>query len=301
MFETAEVRQSANLEGVYSTRNNPIRLDRQIDGRTGRAVNWNVFGSNGDDCVWCGDGDDTIWGIGGFDRIDAGNGRNTIYASVGGGVYSGGEDVDTFYMPEGNDRRNIFKFGGGWDNDVLYVDGDFEDDVFAHMGHQDDIVYGGKPKGEYWMGQGNDAVHTSVLQSKWGDFVIGGHGSDLLRVDAANPGDPFADHAAAHFGDFHSVGDRIEIENLGNRNWHLQEYGSRRNPSFIIRDEESRAIVKGSGIQIIAGRFLSTSPGASPQMRKRVVVAYDHNSLEVIESEFAVGDNVGFEFIRQPN
>ena len=112
MFETAEVRQSANLEGVYSTRNNPIRLDRQIDGRTGRAVNWNVFGSNGDDCVWCGDGDDTIWGVGGFDRIDAGNGRNTIYASVGGGVYSGGEDIDTFYMPEGNDRRNIFNFGG---------------------------------------------------------------------------------------------------------------------------------------------------------------------------------------------
>ncbi|MDJ0571132.1 MAG: choice-of-anchor Q domain-containing protein [Pleurocapsa sp. MO_192.B19] len=147
-----------NVENLY------IRGTNADDILTGGQGNDTIKGRNGDDSISGGSGNDLLNGGRGDDTIDAGSGDDTV---------SGGGGDDSLAGEEGNDLLN-----GGRGNDTI------------DAGSGDDIVSGGRGDDVLVGGDGNDTLNGNrgkdifVLQSNQGEDTIVNfsNGNDLLGL-----------------------------------------------------------------------------------------------------------------------
>jgi Ca2+-binding RTX toxin-like protein len=133
-------------------------------------------GTEGNDTLIAGIGDDTIWGDGGNDRIEGGAGND---------ILNGGDGDDIITDQGGDDNIK-----GGEGNDVINGGNGF--DLILAGGGSDFVVAGEDPK-EVFGNQGNDFILGSstsdtVFGDQGDDWIDGGGQADLLQGDR---GDPF--------------------------------------------------------------------------------------------------------------
>lgn len=100
-----------------------------------------VYGTEGPDIIFAGNGGQTVYGLGGDDLICGGNGKDTLYGGEGNDVLFGGNGKDVLF--------------GGPGADILHGDNgkdQFDDDEL-------DIVFGGNGKDTYLPGGEGDEWH----------------------------------------------------------------------------------------------------------------------------------------------
>ncbi|MEW6353116.1 MAG: peroxidase family protein, partial [Pseudomonadota bacterium] len=132
-------------------------------------------GTNGNDILIAGIGDDTIWGDGGNDRIEGGAGNDML---IGGA----GDDIITDIFGDDNIK-------GGAGNDVINA-GAGLDLILAGDGN--DFVVAGIDLKETFGGGGNDFIIAgngadTVLGNEGDDWIEGGSQGDVLLGDNNNP------------------------------------------------------------------------------------------------------------------
>lgn len=133
-------------------------------------------GTEGNDILIAGLGDDTLWGDGGKDRLEGGAGND---------ILNGGDGDDIITDSFGDDN---LKGGGG--NDVIQAGPGFD---LILAGDGDDFVIGGEDPDETFGGNGNDFISagedtSTVFAGAGDDWIEGGAGNDLLQGEN---GDPF--------------------------------------------------------------------------------------------------------------
>ena len=273
---------------------NYAHSNRHTDPITGRDPNWNVYGTSGQDVIFCGTGDDHVWGRDGYDIIYTGNGENTVWTGSGGGEVIGGRDNDTVYAGQASRSSDSYEIRTHGGNDTLYCIGDEWDRINASMGSGDDVVYASSPTKEIvHLGRGDDVIFTSASSNsaQGGDRVIGGLGGDTFNIS----GESNWLFDAVFVIDFQDVGDRIEVG--GTDDW-IIEHGQDHDglPSFNILNSgnENQHIAK-----VTAETFIGEIH-ASGRMDYTVTVAFDGDSLEVVDRQHAFGRGA-FEFIHQQN
>jgi len=134
-----------------------------------------IWTGKGNDVASSGNGNDQVYGEDGHDRLLAGAGNDLLNGGKGNDVLDGGSGIDRMW--------------GGYGNDVYIVD------------HRSDRVYEGK-------GQGIDAVKSSVTYSLAGTQVekliltgisdINGYGNGLNNVLYGNAGDNVLSGGGGH-------------------------------------------------------------------------------------------------------
>jgi Ca2+-binding RTX toxin-like protein len=144
-------------------------------------------GTNGNDILIAGIGDDTLYGDGGNDRLDGGFGNDII----------NGGDGDDIIVDQGGDDN----IKGGAGNDVIHA-GPGLDLVLAGSGK--DFVFLGTDEGsEVFAGEGDDFIYGN----KNAERILGNEGNDWIETGTFDgaPGDNF-DEVFAHDGiDGHDV------------------------------------------------------------------------------------------------
>lgn len=164
-----------------------------------------VFGTDGDDLLVGGRGDDRLYGNGGDDLIDAAHGDDQLFGNKGNDTLSGGSGDDQLY---GGDHDDVLSGGSG--NDQLYG-GEDNDELSGDSGN--DRLFGGNGKdtleGEdgddtLFGGKGEDVLNGGAGQ----DLIWLGDGEDRLHFDQV-PGD--ANHDTVM--DFNPDQDSIVINN----------------------------------------------------------------------------------------
>lgn len=134
-----------------------------------------IQGTDGDDHIVSGGGDDTVWGGDGNDRIEAGYGVD----SISGGA---GDDIIT---SAGTDIGAISVLKGESGNDVI-VDGTGMSLIFGGDGQ--DYLVSGYDDGEIRGGQGNDFIFGgdgigALFGNEGDDWIEGGGGFDYIAGD----------------------------------------------------------------------------------------------------------------------
>ncbi len=149
-------------------------------------------GSQFDDRLTGGNGDDYLSGLGGVDYLIGGNGNDMLIGGAGDDVLDGGNGSDMLIGGTGND---ILNGGNGADT----IDGDAGDDVIDggndndtlrggdgadHIdgGNGDDTLEGGAGVDMLIGGNGNDVLHGGAGD----DTLLGGNGNDVLNGGAGN-------------------------------------------------------------------------------------------------------------------
>lgn len=144
-----------------------------------------IIGSQDDQTLIGGDGNDQINGYEGNDTIDGGAGRDDLYGGVGIDVIDGGEGMDTVHGQDGDDVLS-----GGEGNDKLYGHND-DDQLNGDDG--DDTLHGGMGNDILSGGDGDDAVHGGIgddtLSGETGqDTLFGGSGNDVISGMSSTDG-----------------------------------------------------------------------------------------------------------------
>ena len=148
----------------------------------GSGDDW-MFGKKGLDTLRGGDGDDKIDGGEGEDVIDGGAGADVIDAGPGGDVVRGGNGDDTI---DGHDDDDVVEGGGGVDD----IDG----------GDGNDVLRGGAGEDQIAGGDGNDTItgdagadrlsgdegNDTIEGGAGDDALFGSDGEDTLAGDAGN-------------------------------------------------------------------------------------------------------------------
>lgn len=119
-----------------------------------------IAGTEGNDIIISGGGDDTIWGFGGDDYIVTGEGVDHV----------DGGDGDDIIINTGTPIGDASMLKGGAGNDVIYGGAGFNL-IFGGSGN--DFLIAGKDGGEIRGGTGND-------------FILGGDGPDILMGGAGD-------------------------------------------------------------------------------------------------------------------
>lgn len=123
-----------------------------------------VGGTDGDDTIISGGGDDALWGFDGDDRLEAGDGVDKVHGGKGDDIITNSAtpvgEVDMLHGEEGND---VIHGGHG-----LAL-------IFGNQG-QDAIITGPDGK-EAFGGTGNDFI----LGGEGGDFLLGNEGDDWIE------------------------------------------------------------------------------------------------------------------------
>ena len=97
-----------------------------------------MYGTEGDDVLSGGQGDDTIYGLGGNDELSGDKGKDTLYGGEGDDVLTGGEGEDTFIFGMDDDADTVTDFSQG---DVLRFEGDdFVESVVGFDQDGDDAI-----------------------------------------------------------------------------------------------------------------------------------------------------------------
>ncbi|HEY8611024.1 MAG TPA: calcium-binding protein, partial [Roseomonas sp.] len=123
-----------------------------------------IQGTNGNDTIVAGGGDDSVWGRDGNDRIEAGYGVDKVHGGKGDDIITNsGTDIGEVDMLHGEEGNDVIHGGSG-----LAL-------IFGNEG-QDYIITGPDGK-EAFGGTGNDFV----LGGDGGDFLLGNEGDDWLE------------------------------------------------------------------------------------------------------------------------
>lgn len=156
------------------------RANVDANGRAGYLrVNSNdhflIQGSDGDDHIIAGGGDDSVWGGDGNDRIEAGYGVDKIHGGRGNDIITNsGTDIGEVDMLHGEEGDDVIHGGSG-----LAL-------IFGNQG-QDFIIAG--PDGKTAMGGlGNDFIlggegGDNLLGNEGDDWIEGGNGFDIISGD----------------------------------------------------------------------------------------------------------------------
>jgi Ca2+-binding RTX toxin-like protein len=124
-----------------------------------------IQGTNGNDNIVAGGGDDSVWGMDGDDRIEAGYGVDKIHGGKGDDIITNsGTDIGEVDMLHGEEGNDVIHGGSG-----LAL-------IFGNQG-QDFIITGPDGK-EAFGGTGNDFI----LGGEGGDFLLGNEGDDWLEA-----------------------------------------------------------------------------------------------------------------------
>ncbi|WCL54134.1 DUF4347 domain-containing protein [Gimibacter soli] len=152
-------------------------------------------GSNGNDTLVGTDFDDFIKPGGGNDRIDSGNGRDTINGGTGDDTIHGGDDDDLLLGGVGNDSvrgdaGNDLIYAGRFDLGDDRVLGDEGSDTLGG-GRGDDTVMGGAGDDLLWGREGDDNLAGGegddlIYNGDGNDTVVGGAGDDTLWANAGD-------------------------------------------------------------------------------------------------------------------
>ncbi|MFL5189750.1 MAG: peroxidase family protein [Microvirga sp.] len=145
-------------------------------------------GTERNDQIRSGAGDDTLWGDGGDDVLVSGVGDDALIGGDGDDRMSGEDGDDFFKGAGGNDTME-----GGRGADLL-VGLEGRDRISAGAG--DDEVFGGLDNDRIDGGSGDD----DLLGNEGDDWIKGGEGDDHLVGDNGNPfSGPLADADTAAF------------------------------------------------------------------------------------------------------
>ncbi|MEQ1652501.1 MAG: peroxidase family protein [Hyphomicrobium sp.] len=166
-------------------------------------------GTNNNDTLIAGLGDDTIWGDGGNDRIEGGAGVDQL---IGGD----GDDIITDINGDDNIK-------GGAGNDVVNSGDGFD---LILLGDGNDFSVGGEDANETFGGEGNDYIIAgddadTVFGDAGDDWIEGGTGNDLLQGDFGAP-----------FQDSKHVGNDIIMGGAGN-----DDYDSETGDDIMLADD----------------------------------------------------------------
>jgi len=142
-----------------------------------------IDGSEGDDTLIGGPGDDTLDGFGGDDLLVGGTGDDVLRGREGMDSLLGGSGNDAITGGPGDDTIE-----GGPDNDAL----------FGNEG--DDLILGGSGADEAYGDEGND----TIAGGNGTDFLVGGAGDDMISGGAHSDmlfGSDGDDHLSGDAGD----------------------------------------------------------------------------------------------------
>ncbi|MGO4174513.1 peroxidase family protein [Bosea sp. TAF32] len=123
-----------------------------------------IQGTNGNDVIIAGGGDDSVWGRGGNDRIEAGYGVDKIH----------GGDGDDIITNSGTDIGEVDMLHGEAGNDVIHG-GSGLALLFGNEGK--DVLIAGPDGKEAFGGLGDDFI----LGGEGGDFLLGNEGDDWIE------------------------------------------------------------------------------------------------------------------------
>ena len=123
-----------------------------------------INGTEEDDTIIAGGGDDAVWGRGGDDYIEAGYGVDKIHGGDGNDIIvNAGTDIGETDMLHGEDGNDVIHGGSGL---ALIFGGDGSD-----------FIVTGPDGKEAFGGTGNDFI----LGGSGGDFLLGNEGDDWLE------------------------------------------------------------------------------------------------------------------------
>ena len=158
----------------------------------------NIRGTDGDDTLQGGTGDDRLYGNDGDDTLQGGTGDDRLYGNDGDDTLQGDDGNDRLYGNDGNDTLQgddgndtfVFRVGGGQDRIVDFTDGDvirfesvrfdYSDLVIQQDGNDTTIAYG----------DGDDKITLTNVQASsldasdfrfTGVWLSGGAGDDKLE------------------------------------------------------------------------------------------------------------------------
>jgi Ca2+-binding RTX toxin-like protein len=121
--------------------------------------------------------DEVIGGTNNNDYIVTGGGNNTVYGEAGHDIIDGGDRAEFLYGGTGNDvifgRGGDDFMDGGTGDDYLYGD-DGADQIIGGDGN--DVIYGGNGDDEVFAGAGNDYIDAGSGSNR----ILGGDGYDTV-------------------------------------------------------------------------------------------------------------------------
>ena len=184
--EQVDVSAFTNLEELTITGENRVILDLtspeltlvDASGNTGgielndlnsASQDVEVRGSQGDDLILTGTGNDTVFGNDGDDEIDGEAGSDSLDGGMGNDVLSGNAGADELRGQEGDDELN-----GDGGNDLLY--GASGDDTIRG-GNGDDLLSGASGNDVLRGGGGDDTLEGQAGENE----LFGGSGADAFR------------------------------------------------------------------------------------------------------------------------
>ncbi|MGE8482912.1 MAG: peroxidase family protein, partial [Pseudomonas sp.] len=178
-----------------------------------------LAGTDFNDWLDAGDGDDTIYGEGGDDILDGKAGADHIYGGAGNDVIFGG-DIEDFL--DGGDGDDTIYAGtsagaidvviGGAGNDRLYGEAGIDEisggsgDDYIDAGGDTDLVHGGDGNDEIYGGDGPDTLFGEdgddiISGGSAGDQEFGEGGDDILLPGLGGaPGQGDGDEALGDVG-----------------------------------------------------------------------------------------------------
>ncbi|HEV7257266.1 MAG TPA: peroxidase family protein [Bosea sp. (in: a-proteobacteria)] len=145
------------------------RVDANNDGiaeyiRVNSNEHFTIGGTEGNDTIVSGGGDDAIWGRGGNDRIEAGYGVDKVFGGEGDDIITNaGTDIGEADFLHGNEGNDVIHGGSG-----LSL-------LFGNQGN--DFIVTGPDGKEAFGGTGNDFI----LGGTGGDFLLGNEGDDWIE------------------------------------------------------------------------------------------------------------------------
>jgi len=163
-----------------------------------------LSGRDGDDFLSGGDGHDELHGELGDDHLAGGNGSDSLYGHVGDDSLFGDAGDDILTGGDGQDHLNggigDDSLSGNLQNDTL-IGGAGSDLLLGGSG--DDLLVGNDDNEKDYLngGDGDDRILAGVM-----DQVNTGEGSDVVAVEEG---------AQAHVSDFNPLEDLIELEYEG--------------------------------------------------------------------------------------
>ena len=123
-----------------------------------------IGGTENDDVIISGGGDDAIWGKGGNDTIEAGYGVDRVFGGAGDDIITNaGTDIGETDFLHGNEGNDVIHGGNG-----LAL-------IFGNQGN--DFLVTGPDGKEVFGGTGNDFI----LGGSGGDFLLGNEGDDWIE------------------------------------------------------------------------------------------------------------------------
>ncbi|WP_372095064.1 hypothetical protein [Tistrella mobilis] len=155
-----------------------------------------LHGLGGNDDIRGYSGDDTIYGGAGTDTIDAGSGDDFVTGDDGDDVISGQDGRDSLFGSEGNDRidggAGADQLGGDGGNDTI-MGGTGDDVIYGDAAGQagDDTLFGGDGADQIRGGGGRDVIHgdggNDLIHGDDGDDDLQGNDDDdILQGGAGN-------------------------------------------------------------------------------------------------------------------